>query len=222
VELLIVIGIIAVLISILLPALRKSREAAKTVQCASNLRQLGIALRSYAVSNRDALPGWCAWVNYPRGSDPSNEDPNPAWTEQLEPYFAKPNGEVYNCPAFPEGTPMNYFLEARWAGAMGLRSMKFASLRLSTQFVISGDCVTPEFYKPPFGTGNHAAECDKDDETFRCLIFRGEQGGINIHPQGNNVLFADGHVQPFAQFDPTSITFHPATMQAWQNVTPTP
>lgn len=56
VELLVVIGIIAVLISILLPSLNRSRENAKRVACASQLRQIGIAARNYANDNRDALP----------------------------------------------------------------------------------------------------------------------------------------------------------------------
>src|SRR5436305_4467308 len=56
VELLVVIGILAVLIAILLPAVNRAREAGNRVKCLSNLRQLGMAFVMYETANGGRFP----------------------------------------------------------------------------------------------------------------------------------------------------------------------
>jgi prepilin-type N-terminal cleavage/methylation domain-containing protein/prepilin-type processing-associated H-X9-DG protein len=64
VELLVVIGIIAILVGILLPALNKARASAQELQSASNLRQFGFGFQIYADANQGFLP-----EDAPDGSD---------------------------------------------------------------------------------------------------------------------------------------------------------
>ena len=90
VELLVVIGIIALLIGILLPSLAKARQAATTVKSLSNLRQLGIGLEFY----RNDHSG-----RYPMATDEA-ASPKSRWADLLFPYMQ--NTEVYLSPALDD------------------------------------------------------------------------------------------------------------------------
>ena len=78
VELLVVIGIIALLISILLPSLNRARETANRVKCGSNLRQIGQAILLYSNENKGAYPR----TKYNAGSNANSYhvDGNPGTT----------------------------------------------------------------------------------------------------------------------------------------------
>src|SRR5437870_7042058 len=74
VELLVVIGIIAILISILMPALRRARNQAQKVDCMSRLRQIMVAVNLYAQINKGWLAGPFGCTSPPGPSDQFDVD----------------------------------------------------------------------------------------------------------------------------------------------------
>ncbi len=94
VELLVVIGIIALLISLLLPSLNKARSAAQSVKCESNIKQILYAMRIYASENHDSIPG-SGWTS----SRFMYSSPGNPLTDVLG---TDPSGNKYSATNLPE------------------------------------------------------------------------------------------------------------------------
>ena len=95
VELLVVIGIIAVLISLLLPSLNAARRQSISVKCLSNLRSIGQAINSYANDNKDA---WPVVQDYTTAAAPARyagQVRDGRWQIMLLPYLTSP-GDAAN------------------------------------------------------------------------------------------------------------------------------
>jgi prepilin-type N-terminal cleavage/methylation domain-containing protein/prepilin-type processing-associated H-X9-DG protein len=130
VELLVVIGIIAVMISILLPTLSRARQSANSTACLSNLRQLATAAQMHATEHKGYMqttsddkpakradPQRQRWTYIPASPEPFVAD----WATALLPYLgANKNQEVnanseqskvFNCPSdkWQEGFPAGYY-----------------------------------------------------------------------------------------------------------------
>ncbi len=117
IELLVVIAIIALLLSILVPSLRKVKDAAKTIVCASNLRQIGVAASSYAESNDQFIPR--AELSSVDFSDSNPFTGN--WQIAFSPYIGGGEGfqgywevEAYNCPSYPDKEQTMDFIMNAW------------------------------------------------------------------------------------------------------------
>jgi prepilin-type N-terminal cleavage/methylation domain-containing protein/prepilin-type processing-associated H-X9-DG protein len=107
IELLVVIAIIAILISLLVPAVQKVRSAAARLQCANNLKQIGLALHSYHGTNKQFPPGYVDGNTDPASTPDNDVGPGWGWASFLLPDLEQ--GNLYRQINFnqPVGSGVN-------------------------------------------------------------------------------------------------------------------
>jgi prepilin-type N-terminal cleavage/methylation domain-containing protein/prepilin-type processing-associated H-X9-DG protein len=190
IELLVVIAIIGILAAMLLPSLAKAKERAITIQCMSNLKQLGNAMVMYGDDNDFKLPeanGDVPWTS---------TNPVP-WLRVMADYYKNTN--VIRCAAltqFYEHSPFNYFLGSRAAyidsgGQSAPVSTK--KILIPSQYILSGDC----------NWDFSSTDADPDDYTQDTLFWNPSP----VHNHKVNVLFADTHVSTYSRFNSNEMTF---------------
>jgi prepilin-type processing-associated H-X9-DG protein/prepilin-type N-terminal cleavage/methylation domain-containing protein len=223
VELLVVIGIIALLISILMPALNRARQQANQVKCAANLRQQGQAMAMYTAQWR-AYPGHAAYngsITYA------------VWPTRLRGYLNNNQG-VFFCPAQESGF--------EWQVTSNNTGANYASAT-DTRYGYNGGELLLNVFTVPFSYGYNDWGCSPIQPAPKDLQ-RGLGGDLwnantpelksgrvrkgaemiaiadntvdgvwdfnidpmnpaeapgKVHNKGCNVLFCDGHVQWYTQ-----------------------
>jgi prepilin-type N-terminal cleavage/methylation domain-containing protein/prepilin-type processing-associated H-X9-DG protein len=209
IELLVVIAIIAILAAILFPVFAKAREKARQSSCLSNVKQLSIAMLSYAQDYDEMFPRANNLV--PASSTTLldgttlNTTGNMLWMYQTVPYIK--NAQVFSCPsATPKMPPSTYSQAANYGyNDLVCGGVSLGTLQVPAETIMLVDC---NYYLADWDVFGGAA----NDNHYQ---------PNNLHNEGSNCNFADGHAKWYkgsalAYYDTNEYASAP-TPNLWDN-----
>lgn len=193
VEILVALGIIAVLAALTLPAIRKSQASSRQAACASNLRQIGQACLAYAAENDGALPP----------AKPARTDPNASWLNSTCMYLLNPYLAAISTPAI-------FAVEQRIAFDGVFRCPAKADWNLNASTDTQKVSYAMNTFDPTSNLGRNSQKLVAIAAPTRTALFADVNNGnwavANTdalygsradlrHNQRDNILFCDGHVE---------------------------
>jgi prepilin-type N-terminal cleavage/methylation domain-containing protein/prepilin-type processing-associated H-X9-DG protein len=213
IEILVVIAIIALLMAVLTPALRKAKESARQTVCKSNLRGVGLGLLLYLQSNdyttADSSQTNGFFWHTLRSSSRLTIDNEAYWGTAYIDYIKET--KVFGCPSFRQVAELIYPVDPSLIreAAFGLNSnvsgRKTTDIRNHSQFIVCHDHVEPKmehgsddmFYNDGPGTMNlkHYRQGGFREEFYRGIFRHNIRASSAFETGGRaNILWLDGHV----------------------------
>ena len=198
IELLVVIAIIAILASMLLPALNKAREKGHSISCISNLKQIGLAIGQYTVDNESFCPN---------PVDPSGFNLYRSWLTQLNPYVG--GASRADLPAYT--TPFEFadvfVCKSRevdrlnlWGTWKGPNYGYNSRIGVNAFYPNQGGAKITRCKRPSMIIAMGDDKCDQYKLIFDVAVGTDLDHFPFSHAGSNNFLYFDGHAQSQKRF----------------------
>jgi prepilin-type N-terminal cleavage/methylation domain-containing protein/prepilin-type processing-associated H-X9-DG protein len=209
IELLVVIAIISLLAAILFPVFARARENARRSSCASNMKQIGLALAQYTQDNDERLPQCEVDLSKAElATFLTGTADNPL--KSLQPYVK--NTQIYICPSAGKETGLaapTASNDTNYAYNNVLNAWKGSNFAADTHGRALSEIGRPaevatfqEYYLRssrlrirPYGNNRNVATDATNYNVWHAEAPAGHDALSNIHFDGGNLLYADGHVK---------------------------